>query len=235
MPKVSNCKEYNEAREQCMGIIQRHEDGDLWDKIQLNQVPDEVLQFVTSQLEKGFTPTQIRRALGFKNRLNKGWVLIMRALRGSARADGILLLRRWMTRNEMLANRLEKYMGKAMLDDKGKLKNNLGEIGKEVAAVVREINNLQLGITRAGKELGVFEEAQQAQGTGGTTIVVNNNIPVPTEKEINQHNAKRIAKGDAIEAKYEIKKPETEVHGGDDGSGEVRKPDQGRQDPVRPA
>jgi hypothetical protein len=70
----------------------------------------------------------------------------------------------------------------------GEIKKAAEKKAKEIAALVDSLARLQQAAVKIGFDMGIYS-SDQKQGQQGVKIIVQNNIPVPSEKEIEKHRA----------------------------------------------
>ena len=199
-------QKYYDAQDVAKGLVSRLTEDRVWDSVRARDVPAEIINYVSKCLEDGMEAVQIRRTLGIKNSLDKSWSKIMSALRQGTRVDSALMFKRFILRNEAIANKLEKLIHDMLRESsEGEDSSNiLKSYGKEVSMAVDSMNRLQHSVVKMGKELGVFGEMGQSGGQS-MTIVVNNNIPSPTQEAIKDNTERKkqmdLVRGQGFEVK----------------------------------
>lgn len=174
-------------------IVQRYNAERLWDNLKARDVPAEVLEFAKDQLEAGFGIQAVRRQLGIKSALDKSWVKIASALRGGTRVDASAFFLRMQTRCETVAQKLYEFVDQALTDPE-----KMAVIGKEVTMACDAMNRMQQGMVKVGRELGVFETQGEGGKSGGTTIIVQSNVNLPSQSQIDSRRKDIEAKGREI-------------------------------------
>lgn len=162
-----------------------------WSNMLSKDVPFEVVGFVTEAAKRGNDLDQIRCALGFRSPNDVRWKKVMTAIRSSKRIDATGIFLKWMERNEIWGDRLEKMLVEMV--------ENKSHLSKTVLAALQQIGNLQINTVKLGKELGVFADPGEKGGGGqGVTIVVTTNVPVPDQNTIEIHQEEHRQKSQAL-------------------------------------
>ena len=188
-------------------LVQENELARSWDSMLSKDVPQEIVQFVLDAFQSGGTPYSVRMDLGIAKPTASSWKKIMAAVRAGTRVDSVGYFRLWLRRNENLAQKLYEKLEETIdgavgvgeefetvQEGRSKKVVATGNIGKDFGMLVDALNRLQQGTVKMGKDLGVFADpAQQQQGGGGVTIVVNTNVPTPTAEQLDELRAKRRA------------------------------------------
>ncbi len=175
-------------------IMIRYPEDDFWEKVKSSKVPPEITQFVIDELEKGRRIRSVMLSLGIQTATEIKWRKILASVRQGTRIDSTALFTTWVARNEKLATKLfdalDRLADRDM--DKGIYGDKDDQTMKNITMMVETMSRLQLATVKMGKELGVFvDPTQQAQG-GQIVINVHTNVPMPTEKEIQNHQEKQV-------------------------------------------
>lgn len=219
-------KELAVRRSEVNKIVTQLEENKAWDSMQAKDVPSEITEHVIGELERGSRPSVIRQALGISRQTDKKWQKILASIRQGTRVDSVAMFRRWMHRNENLSTTLFEMLQYAAENAKAigpedevtqegreKIIRPTGNIGKDFATIVDSVNKLQMSTVKMGKDLGVFTDGTQGSGSG-TTIVIENKIPIPSQHEIDEFRAMKNAipttKVSDEEIESEVSVPESE-------------------------
>lgn len=187
----------SDLREVVHQIVKRYDDEAVWDSIQSRDLPAEMLDYVTERLRQGFSYDQIRRSIGIRRTTDKSWKKIMAALKQGFRIDGPAFLVQKAWEVQSMSDKLRDQIMKAFEDGvevatkEGVV--NLKGPSKELSMAVDAYNRLQQGFVKLGKDLGAFVEQEQ-KGNGGVTIVVQQNVPLPSMKDVKAHQDIEVEK-----------------------------------------
>lgn len=206
-------------RELVAEIVKRFDKESVWDAVQSRDLPPQLIDYVVERLEKGVDHAFIRKELGILRNTDKSWRKIMSALKQGVRIDGTAWLLQQARKYTAISEKLHEQIMKAF-EDGVPVYNEAKEEYERVFAPTKELsmtidayNRLQQGFAKLGKDLGAFVETESGKPAGGVTIVVQNNVRLPDQKEIDANREKEMAKAQTliIEAQraHEVRKPQT--------------------------
>jgi hypothetical protein len=201
--RTENCKEIAQRREVVAQIINKHNEEGLWDTMKAKDVPEEVVQYVMSQIDLGVDPSQVRRELGIKSQTSKDWQKISAAIKMGYRVNATTYFHRLMGRNERIATGLYKILDHVLEQDVETLKETDNEgkpwlktYSKDITQMVDALNRLQQGTVKLGKDLGVFADNSDGKSNTGTTIIVQSNIVIPKGKPVGSRE--KVIEGEVV-------------------------------------
>jgi hypothetical protein len=198
---TKHIRDLADAREQAHAIVKRYNNEALWDSIQARDIPPEVLEYVIEAIKNGFELSQVRRQLGIISTVDKAWKKILAGIRQGVRIDSTGMYLRWHWQNENLARKMQDLLelelenmqkaARGELEKPDGTKVAYSGFTKELTMAVDALNRLRQGTVKLGKELGVFEQPGQSGGggSGGVTIIVKSNVPMPSMEQIKEHQA----------------------------------------------
>ena len=195
-------------REAVHSILRKAVETKEFDSMKAKDVPQEILDHVSWCLEMGLRPNEIRKELGIRSQTSKEWQKISAAMKMGMRVDGTAFFLRLFGRNERMSDKMYKILDEVLDQDIEKLKETdkkgvplMDTYFKYATSMVDAMNRLQQSTVKIGADLGVFAEAGGEKGSGGTTIIIKNNVQLPTPKEILE--AKKV-KQDVVECKTSL-------------------------------
>lgn len=186
-------QELGRRREVIALIVNKLSEEGAWDSMRAKDVPDEIINYVLTQIEMGYDPREVRKSLGIKSQTSKEWQKIASAIKMGYRVNTSAYFHRLLGRNEKISEKLYRILNEVLDDDVAELKKKTTKKGEtflslfvgEVTPMIDAMNRLQLSTVKLGRDLGVFTnpDAQQGGG-GGTTIVVKSNILIPSPEKM---------------------------------------------------
>lgn len=188
---LDHAKELAERKAVVAQYISKNNEEGLWDSFHAKDVQPEILEEVQYLITLGHTPAEVRRALNLGSSTGQAWRKISAALKMGYRVDTGAWFARIMGRNEKIGDKLYKILDKVLDEDVEKLMEPdekgvplLALYSKHATQMIDAMNRLQQGTVTIGKGIGIFQDSQQAAaGSSGVTIVVQNNVPLPTPEE----------------------------------------------------
>lgn len=193
-------------------VITRLDETQTWDQIKSRDVDPAVMDYVKKELTHGVPPHTVAKALGFKHGVNdRRWSKIQAGIRLGFRVDAEAYLylqsKRFFTTIEKARQVLEDAFenGVPVIVTSVVRGSTITEVirvkgaTKELASFIKtysEAIKMPVDLWKAYGAIGDKKEGNQ-----GVTIVVQNNIPMPTEKEILDNQARTIARSKAIDVK----------------------------------
>lgn len=202
-PSLSTAQESREAlyqsREEVHALVRKFDEENVWDQIQAKDIPGEMIDYVTEQLEQGFHYDQIRRQLGIKRRTDKAWRKIMAALKQGFRIDGSAHLQQIAFEYRSISNKIQKQIHDAFRDgtpvmDKEGFVHHIHGPTKELAGMIDTYNRLNQGFIANAKALGAYVDEAGKGGNSGVTIVVQSAVQLPSVKDVQAHQEKEREK-----------------------------------------
>lgn len=194
-------------------MVKRYDEESVWDHIQAKDVPPEMADYVTDKLKEGYTYEQIRRQLGIRSSTGKAWKKIMSHIRQGFRVDGTAFLVQKANEMQNISRKLVEQINQAF-DEGIEVPTKTGTVtikgpSKELSMTIDAYNRLQQGFVKLGKDLGAFIDADGSRqgGSGGVTIVVKTNVPMPGVKDIEAHQARNSSHLPVIEVEKANAKP----------------------------
>lgn len=199
-------------REFVHSIIQKCDEEQIWDNIKARDVDPEVLDYVRQQLIDGWDFTAIRRQLGIRRSTDKSWTKIMSALKQGYRVDGTAYLIHIGGKYKQLADKMYTQITEAIengievMDKTGTIRKLKGP-SQELAGYIDAYNRLNQGFIKNGKDLGAFVDNDGKGPAGGVTIIVQSNVPMPSQEQIEAHQKKTIE----VKAEVNAREPERQA------------------------
>lgn len=165
-----------------------------WDDLQSKDLPAELVTYVAERLSEVPLDT-IRKELGIASASDVRWRKIMMAIKGGIRIDATGIFLKWLRRNDQLGTKVGELVDRVL--DGQSVPN------KTIIGALDTMANLQLTTIKMGKELGIFmdatqQQANQSQGNGQVTIIVQSNVQTPSREAIEIHQAKEKEKNQKV-------------------------------------
>lgn len=203
--------EITERKERVHSILRRYEGEALWDTMKAKDVDPEILEHIQIELAHGKELRTIRRELGIASQTSKQWIKISAALKAGWRVDSAGLFITMLGRQEKLASKMYKLVDE-FLDTDSKAIEELKKTDKKgvplldayikyMTPMIDALGRNQKTTVEIGKALGVFQESNEAGKSQGTTIVIQNNVPLPTPQQILDAKRKTIEVAGVVKPK----------------------------------
>lgn len=206
---------YHQRKNEVREVVERYTADEAWDNLQARDLDPKLTTVVEEMLQKGFSPGEICNQLRMKGGTQgKAWKKLQAYFRQGFRADAEVYLMR-------ATHKYYKVMDKALevLEDafengtpvlteiKGEKGATLGHDVIRVKGATRELasflkaysDSVRLPV-QLWRDFGAIGEKKDV-GPGGVTIVVQNNIPMPTSEEIEAHQKTLIIRGEKVAEK----------------------------------
>jgi hypothetical protein len=185
---VSTAAEQRETmtaqRELAYSLIHRIEPKE-WNGVKASDVPVAITGYVLERIKEKASLAQIRKELGIKDAHGRIWRKILANMGQNFRVDAPAMFARWLMQQESLSDKMqdlvEDLLDKANDADASKKYIHLT---KELTMGIDALNRLRQGTVKLGKELGVFADPSERAGGQGVTIVVQNSVKLPNQKDI---------------------------------------------------
>lgn len=221
-PQEKGCEKYSTRAEEVRAIVYKLTEDSAWDHIQARDLDPKIIDFVAQRLSDGALPGDITKELGLSlqgGKNSRQWKKIAAYFRQGFRADA----------EAYLFQQTHKYY--KMIEKAREVLEDAFENGVPIVVTNPEAPPEILYVKGATKELGSFLESYSkaimlppklwkefgaigekpgvVPGNQGLTIVVENNIPMPSVDQIKAHQAEMRARATAIEVKaMPVKPPE---------------------------
>lgn len=198
--------------ELCREVIHRMDQDAAWDQIQAKDVDPKVMDYVREELSRGVEAGNIAKALGFwHGTADRRWKKIQACIRMGFRADAEAYLYMQSRKLFQVAEKAREVLDDAFEEGVPvvvEIKVKGSTVGHEVMHVkgaTKELAGFLKAYTEAiatpvrlWKEYGAIGEKKDA-GSTQPTIIVQNNIPMPSAEAILKHTQEMEAKAKAIE------------------------------------
>lgn len=202
---------YSTRCDEVKEVITRMNEDQLWDSTNARDLDPRLIDHVCEQIESGVSPGEIARNLNLPGGKNsRQWKKIAAYFRQGFRADAEAYLMQQTHKHYKNLDRLREVFEDALENGVPIVIPATKETSTEVIRVKGATKELA-GFAKAygeavslpvklWKDFGAIGEKKDV-GMGGTTIVVQNNIPMPSVEEIMAHQDEMEARAKAIEVK----------------------------------
>jgi hypothetical protein len=186
-----------------------------WDAVQAKDVPAEILEFVRTEVERRRPVDEIRCALRIASPNATSWRKIVSAFQQGARASGgvsvaALIHKHWEIGGkleELITDAIENGMpafndkGQIICDQEGRALRVLG-ITKELSQAIDAFGRNNERYVALALKAGLMKDTtagKSGASGGGTTVLVQNLIPMPSAEDIRAREIEVEAKAKAIQ------------------------------------
>jgi hypothetical protein len=191
--RLQGANEQGERRLRVYALIEGLERGGDWDRMKTKDVDPLVTAYVVERLKGKAKLQQIREELGLRASRSKGWKLIMQSVGYYLKVDTPGLFAMMFEQNEKISDGVQKLIERLLkqaeddADDK-----QWRHATKELPMLIDSLTRLRQATIKMGQDVGVFQTGESARGGQGTTIIIKNNVPLPTKEVVAEHRSKII-------------------------------------------
>lgn len=198
--------------EEARAVMARMEEDRVWDTVQARDLDPTLIEYVAQKIERGWEPKEIAKSLGMTGVGSREWKKIQAYFRQGFRADAEAYLYRQTLRfyktiddvKEILEDAIQNGTPHVLVNPKDGSHEIIRVKGatKELGSFLESYSKSIALPVKLWKEYGAIGEKKEGTGQG-ITIVVENSIPMPSMKEIEDHKKEVQARISAIEVKPE--------------------------------
>lgn len=188
-------------------LVVRMDQDLVWDHIQARDLDQDLIDFVANKIHAGFNASEICKELGLKGgKTSRQWRKIQAHFRHGFRADADVYLESQTRKVVQVIEKTRLAIEDALENGTPMLNPKTGDVTyvkgatKDLAAMLAAYDKIVGTPVKLWKDYGVIGEKKESSGSG-VTIVVQNNIPMPSQSEIVAHQKEMQAKLEAIEVK----------------------------------
>lgn len=203
MPKIredqaQGLEKWSKRCDEVKAVIHHMDETQIWDSVQARDLDPKITDFVAEELKAGFSAPEIARRLGISV-LSRQWKKIQAYFRQGFRADAEAYLYQQTHKyyksldqaRDVLEEAFEHGTPHVTADKEGNVTvTHVKGATKELAGFIKAYGEAIALPVKLWKEYGAIGENAKQLTPGGVTILVQNNIPMPSVEEIRAHQEK---------------------------------------------
>ena len=200
---------YSKRADEVRDVICRMREDQLWDSVKAADLDPKIIDYVMDRLKEGMAPHQLAKSLGLSGLNSKEWKKIQAYFRQGFRADAEAYLWQQTHKYYKVIDKAKAVLEDAFLEgtphvvvpkDGEAYTIRVKGATKELAGFIDAYSRAIEQPVRLWKAFGAIGEKKDL-GPGGVTILVQNNIPMPSIEDIKKHQDELIARTNALEVK----------------------------------